>query len=64
MTEPSTFIYYYIMKLKQLIALLKTKPQIEDVEFIIVTKAGRIVAMDIEANAHDIAQLLRAFGKK
>lgn len=52
------------MTVQDLIALLKTKDKKAEVEFIICTKAGAVIAMDIESDAHDIATLLKAFGKK
>lgn len=52
------------MTLKDLIALLKTKDQSQEVEFIVCSKSGKLIAMDVEANATDLITVLNAFGKK
>lgn len=51
-------------KIKQLIKLLETKDPEADVEFVVVetTGEGNLVCMDIEANAHQMAELLSMFG--
>lgn len=52
------------MKLKDLIKLLGTKHEHleSDVEFIVVTKQGQIVVMNVEANAKDLIKVLKHFG--
>ena len=48
-------------KIKQLIKLLETKDLEADVEFVVVETTGNLVCMDIEANAHQMAELLTMF---
>lgn len=53
------------MQLEQLIKILtEERPgdQQEEVEFIIVTKKGRIIAMDVESQAKAIIKALKLFG--
>lgn len=52
------------MKIKQLAKLLGTKNQDEDVEFVICTKTGIIVCMEMEANATDIVNVLKHLPQK
>lgn len=51
------------MKLKQLIRVLEKKNN-TDVEFIICTPSGEIVAMNVELSAVDMQKVLAVFGKK
>ena len=48
-------------KIKQLIKLLETKDIEADVEFVVVETTGNLVCMDIETNAHQMAELLSIF---
>jgi hypothetical protein len=50
------------MKLGALVQALQRKDQTKDVEFIIVTKQGEVVAMGIEAKAAELANMLKMFG--
>jgi hypothetical protein len=49
------------MKIKDLINVLETKNQNDDVEYIVVKPDGAIVAMFIERKAVDIINALRLF---
>ena len=51
------------IKIKQLIEKLREKDPEADVEFVVVetTGEGNLVCMDIEANAHQMAELLTMF---
>ena len=44
-----------------LIKTLQTKDQDREVEFIIIDADGMIVAMDLEGDAYDMAELLKMF---
>lgn len=51
------------VRIKDLIKLLREKDQNKEVEFVVVSTEGHLVCMDIEANADDLARLLKAFNK-
>jgi len=49
------------MKLKDVIKRLQEKDQNLDVDYLVVTKEGAIVSMQMEMNAHSTAELLKLF---
>jgi len=49
------------MKLKQLVKLLQSKNQNEEVEFVVVSKEGAIVCMKMENQAQKLVKVLQLF---
>jgi predicted SnoaL-like aldol condensation-catalyzing enzyme len=47
------------MKIKDLILILKKKPQNQNVEFIVVTDEGQLVAMELERTAKDMSAVIK-----
>lgn len=55
------------MKLSKLVAILKAKTYALgdlEVEFIVCTKEGKIIAMELEHTAYDMSKIAALFGKK
>jgi len=51
------------MKLKDVVKILKSKPQEQEVNFIVVNKDGAIVAMELQGRNIDITKIHELFSK-
>lgn len=49
------------MTIAELVRVLKTKSQTEEIQCVIISTAGDTIVMDLEAKAIDIASVCRVF---
>jgi hypothetical protein len=52
------------VKIKDLVRILQTKPQNDEIEFVVVRTDGMLVTMDLESSANDMSKILRLFTPK